>query len=147
MNTLAAWLHDLGPIAFQAGPLAIRWYGLSYVLGFVIGWWWLTRLAAKGLILIPRERVADAAMIFVAGVVLGGRLGYAILYDPALFITFEKSFPFWGLLEINKGGMASHGGIAGVIIASLVIARGFKGPDGARVGKCPAPHVDRKSVV
>ena len=141
MITLGAWVHDLGPIAFQVGPVAIRWYGLSYVLGFVAGWWLLTRLARRGLILIPPDRVADAAMLWVAGVVVGGRLGYAIVYDPSLFVTFQPSFPFWALLQINKGGMASHGGIVGTIIAAAVIARGFKNADGVRVGKSPGPHM------
>lgn len=141
MTTLAAWVHDLGPIAFQIGPLAIRWYGLSYVLGFVAGWWLLTRLARRGLIMIPPDRVADAAMLWVAGVVVGGRLGYAILYDPSLFVQFGDRFPFWALLEINKGGMASHGGIAGTIIAAAVISRGFKGPEGNRIGVCPPEHM------
>ena len=139
--TSGSWIHDIGPVALQLGPLAIRWYGLSYVLGFIAGWWLLARLSKRGLIAIPPDRVGDAAMYFVLGVVLGGRLGYAILYDPALFVTFGKSFPFWALLEINKGGMASHGGIVGTIIASAVIARGFKGPDGIRVGKCPPQHI------
>lgn len=141
MLTLGAWIHDLGPIAVQLGPLAVRWYGLSYVLGFIAGWYLLTRLSRRGLIAIPPERVGDAAMYWVLGVVLGGRLGYAIFYDPALFVTFGKSFPFWALLEINKGGMSSHGGIAGTIIAAAIIARGFKDADGKRVGKCPGPHM------
>lgn len=142
MLTIAdSWIHDLGPVAVQLGPLAIRWYGLSYVLGFIAGWYLLTRLARRGLIAIPPERVGDAAMYWVLGVVLGGRLGYAIMYDPALFVTFGKSFPFWALLEINKGGMSSHGGIAGTIIAAAVIARGFKDADGNRIGKCPGPHM------
>lgn len=141
MTTLASWVHDLGPVAVELGPLAIRWYGLAYVAGFAIGWFVLHQLAKRGLVLIPPERVGDAAMYFVAGVVIGGRLGYAIIYEPHLFVSFSDRFPFWGLLEINRGGMASHGGIAGVIIASALIARGFKDESGRVVGRCPPQHV------
>lgn len=140
--TLAeSWFHDLGPVLLQLGPIAIRWYGLSYVLGFIAGWYLLSRLARRNLIALPPDRVGDAAMLFVLGVVLGGRLGYALLYDPTLFITISSGFPFWALLEINKGGMASHGGIVGTILAAAVISRGFKDDDGKRVGTCPAPHM------
>ncbi len=129
MLTLAdAWVHDLDPILFQIGPLAIRWYGLSYVAGFVVGWLILRALAKRGLIAIPPERVGDAIMWLVAGVVVGGRLGYCILYNPALFIDFSAKLPWWGVLRVTEGGMASHGGIVGVILAAWRVSRGWCEP-------------------
>lgn len=139
--TLAAWVHDLGPVAFSLGPLAIRWYGLSYVMGFVIGWLLLRELSRRGLVRIPMDRVGDAIMYFVIGILVGGRLGYVLVYEPSLLVAFDGGFPFWGVLKINQGGMASHGGIVGVILASVVISRGFKNERGEVVGRCEPEHV------
>ncbi len=139
---LAAWLHDLSPFAVRISQdFGIRWYGLSYAAGFLIGWMVLRWLAKRGAILIPADRVGDAILYAVAGVVVGGRLGYVLVYEPKLLTTFTGHAPWWGLLAINQGGMASHGGMTGVIIASFFIARGFKGPDGKRYGRAPVLHV------
>jgi len=64
----------------------------------------------------------------ILGTLVGGRIGYAAFYRPSLFIDFDGSFPFWGLLKINEGGMASHGGMIGLVIASIFIARRTKRP-------------------
>lgn len=142
MPTLASWLHDLSPFAIKfSDGFGLRWYGLSYAAGFVAAYLLMRTLAVRGLILIPKDRIADAMTWLILGVVVGGRLGYAIFYDPTLFTTFSKSFPWWGMLALNKGGMASHGGIAGVIIASWWISRGFKDESGRIVGKCSMLHV------
>jgi len=142
MPTLASWLHDLSPFALKiTDGFGLRWYGLSYAAGFVVAYLFMRALAKRGLILIPADRIADAMTWLILGVVVGGRLGYAIFYEPNLFTTFSSSFPWWGLFALNKGGMASHGGIAGVIIASWWISRGFKDESGKLVGKCSMLHV------
>ncbi|MBX3380046.1 MAG: prolipoprotein diacylglyceryl transferase [Phycisphaeraceae bacterium] len=142
MPTLASWLHDLSPFAIKfSDGFGLRWYGLSYAAGFVVAYLLMRSLAVRGLILIPKDRIADAMTWLILGVVVGGRLGYALFYDPELFTTFSSSFPWWGMLALNKGGMASHGGIVGVIIASWWISRGFRDEDGHVVGKCSMLHV------
>ena len=120
---LAAWVHDLNPIALRLGPIPIRWYGLSYALGFLAGWLLLRFMAKRRAVLIPPERAGDAILYAVVGVVVGGRLGYCLFYEPRLLWSFDSQFPWWGLLAINRGGMASHGGMIGVIIAAFFIAR------------------------
>jgi phosphatidylglycerol:prolipoprotein diacylglycerol transferase len=80
-------------------------------------------------------------MVLVAGVLIGGRLGYVLLYQPALLWTFEPGFPFWGLLMINRGGMASHGGMIGVLVGAAIVARGFRDERGVRRGRVPLLHV------
>lgn len=132
---LGSWFHTLDAVALQLGPVAIRWYGLSYLAGFVAGYFLMVRLAKAGLTALPAHRVADALLLLVLGVLVGGRLGYALVYDRALLTSFSPSFPFWELLAINKGGMASHGGILGVAIAAWLISRGFKREDGTREGQ------------
>ncbi|MFI4855569.1 MAG: prolipoprotein diacylglyceryl transferase [Phycisphaerales bacterium JB065] len=124
IHTLAAWLHDIDPIAF--GP--VRWYGLSYIAGFVIAYFMLRAMAMRGMLRIPAQAVLDALLALVIGVLVGGRLGSVIFYNPHLITEFTSSVPFWGVLAINKGGMASHGGMVGVILACWWIARVHKLP-------------------
>ncbi len=128
MRTLAAWVHDISPFVWRiSGDFGLRWYGLSYLLGFALAWllmWWM---AKRRICLIPVDRVPDAMLMLAFGVLAGGRLGYAIVYDPTLF-GFSSSPPWWRLLAINEGGMASHGGMIGVVLASWWIARRMNAP-------------------
>src|SRR5690606_2859466 len=62
------------------------------------------------------------------GTLIGGRLGYCLFYKPELLISFSSGFPFWGVLEVHKGGMASHGGILGIMVACWLFARREKIP-------------------
>lgn len=141
MLTLAAWLHDLSPVAFRVGPLTIRWYGLSYLAGFAVAWLLFRWLSRRGVARIPPERVGDAVLACVVGVVVGGRLGYVLVYRPSLLWTFTDTAPWWELLAVNQGGMASHGGILGAIIAGWFVSRGPKGADGSRRQRVPYLHV------
>lgn len=121
---LAAWVHTIDPFALRFTPtFGIRWYGLAYVAGFIAAWWLLVRLGKRGLILLKPEAVADAVLLLVLGVMVGGRLGYCLVYRPSLLTDFSGSFPFWGALDVMSGGMASHGGVVGVVIAGWFIAR------------------------
>jgi phosphatidylglycerol:prolipoprotein diacylglycerol transferase len=140
--TLAAWLHDLSPFVFRiSGSFGLRWYGLAYAIGFVIGYFILRALAKRRLVLIPPERVLDALMLIVAGVVVGGRLGYVLLYEPSLLWSFSPDLPWWGVLQLQRGGMASHGGMVGVIVACWWISRGWKNNQGQIEDRCPLLHV------
>ncbi len=145
--TLAdAWLHSLDSVLVSIGPIKIRWYGLSYVLGFMVGWYLLWLLAGRRATPIPRDRALDVIVWLVGGVLIGGRLGYAVFYKPSLFIGVTGDFPFWDLLALHKGGMSSHGGIIGVCVAAMRIRKGWKneaGPDdqGQIHGDCPFLHV------
>ena len=120
-----SYLHNLDPFAIQFtdGGFGIRWYGLAYVAGFLIAWSLIHWLARTGRSIIPAARVGDFIIYIVVGVLLGGRLGYALFYDPHLFIGFTSEFPWWDLLAINRGGMASHGGIIGSTIAVLIFMK------------------------
>jgi len=106
------------PIAFSIGPLAVRWYGLMYLLGF-IGFLLLGKLRARdawrGL---TKQDIDDLLFFGVLGVILGGRLGYVMFYKPGYYLSHPlEIFMIW------KGGMASHGGIIGVIIVMFLFAR------------------------
>ena len=136
-----AWLHDLSPVAVDLGLFPIRWYGISYALGFFIGWLLLRALAKRGLALIPPERTPDMVITIAIGAVLGGRIGYVLIYQPSLITEVTDAFPWWGVLRVNDGGMASHGGIVGAILGAILVARGHKNDEGERVGRVPALHV------
>ena len=72
-------------------------------------------------VLIPKESLSDFVFFYVVlGVILGGRLGYVFFYSPDLLIKFSSQFPFWGVLYVHQGGMSSHGGMIGVVVACLL---------------------------
>lgn len=126
MIVLGAWLHDIDPVALQLGPLAIRWYGLAYVAGFILAWAALQWMGKKGRLRFERENAWDLIIAAVAGVLIGGRLGYVVFYAPDLLLDFRAGFPWWGVFRINDGGMASHGAMVGLLIAAVWFGKRFK---------------------
>jgi len=125
--TLAAWLHNLDPILINLGPLPIRWYGLSYLAGFFVAFLLVKRVCQAGGSTLQTQHAADLVVAVAIGIVVGGRLGYVLLYEPSLITTFTtESAPYWGVLAINRGGMASHGGMIGGMLGCLYFARRYK---------------------
>ncbi len=126
---LAAYIHRLDPFAIEFAPgVGIRWYGLAYVAGFIVGALLVKWLARRMKTPLRPEQVWDFALAIAVGTIVGGRLGYCLFYRPDLFISFETSFPWWGVLAINQGGMSSHGGIIGIIVAGVYFARSRRIP-------------------
>ena len=122
--TVAAYLHTIDPYAiklWEGGP--IRWYGLSYLAGFLIAYGLVRRVAVVGRTTLQPEKVGDLIVTVAIGIVVGGRLGYTLFYRPDLMWSFSSDPPYWGALAINEGGMASHGGIIGGIVAMLWYSR------------------------
>jgi len=105
---------NINPIAFQIGPFAVHWYGIAYVVG-ILGWWqyslWLTKKFPK----VDRKTVDDYLVWAVIGVILGGRLGYVFFYNPSKFLAHPLE-----IFQVWKGGMAFHGGLLGVVIATAI---------------------------
>jgi phosphatidylglycerol:prolipoprotein diacylglycerol transferase len=122
MLTLATWLHDLDPVAFEVLGFPVRWYGLSYLAGFLIGYLLVRRVASRGRSPLSPQQAGDLVITLALSVVVGGRLGYVLFYDPSLLADFSSQPPWWGLLRINDGGMASHGGMLGGIVGCLHFA-------------------------
>lgn len=124
-----AYLHGIDPILFSiTETFAVRWYGLSYAVGFLIAWGIYRWFASTGRSPLAISAVGDLMFYGILGVMLGGRIGYAIFYQPSLLYTFTSDIPFWDLLAINKGGMASHGGMLGVLLAIWLFSRRHKVP-------------------
>ena len=89
----------------------------------LLAWAFARWMAKSGRSPLTVRDVGDMMFTVILGVLIGGRLGYALLYEPHVLTDFSSRFPFWGLLAINKGGMASHGGIIGVIIALMIFGK------------------------
>lgn len=121
-----SYLHNIDPFLIQLGSsFGLRWYGFSYLLGFILTYGFVRYLAAKGRSPLTKSDTSELIFYLAMGTVIGGRLGYCIMYSPNLLFEFTASPPFWGVLAINDGGMASHGGIAGIIIAALLYSKKF----------------------
>ena len=124
MLILAETLHRIDPFAIRIwGDFGIRWYGLSYVAGFFVSWLIVRALAKRGRSQLPVARAADFIVTIAVGLVAGGRLGYCLIYNRPLLVDFSADFPFWGVFAMHRGGMASHGGIVGLILACMWFAR------------------------
>ncbi len=119
-----SYLHTLDPVLLPiAGDFAIRWYGLAYLTGFVVGWLLLRWMCRTGRAALDPSMLLDLVTAIMIGVIVGGRVGHAVLYEPYLIWTFRGDFPFWSLLAIHKGGMSSHGGIVGVLLTCCIFGR------------------------
>lgn len=107
------------PIAIQLGPLAIRWYGLMYLVGFAAAYGLGRLRIAAGKSSRVTVAVLDDLLFFgVLGVILGGRLGYVLFYKPGYYLQHPAE-----ILAVWQGGMAFHGGFLGVLLAVWWIAR------------------------
>lgn len=104
---------DINPVALQLGPMKVYWYGIMYLVGFA-GAWLLGRYRAYKQGDWTGEQVTDLMFFMVLGVVIGGRLGYFVFYNPQMLI--EHPFE---LLQTWHGGMAFHGGLLGVLVGVL----------------------------
>lgn len=116
------WIHDLDPflLRFPDGwPVdGVRWYGVAYLMGFIAGWLLLRLYFKKGRSPLNSEAQASLMSYLILGVLVGGRLGFVLLY----------AFPQWIhdpllVFRVWQGGMASHGGFAGVLIALWLFSK------------------------
>ncbi|NQY82398.1 MAG: prolipoprotein diacylglyceryl transferase [Alphaproteobacteria bacterium] len=113
---------DFDPVAIVFGPLAIRWYGFAYLVGFVSAWWWAKHLIRRfscGNHQGITPKMIDGFMTYaILGVIFGGRLGQVVFYYPEYYFQHPLE-----IFQIWQGGMAFHGGVIGVLVAIALFAR------------------------
>jgi phosphatidylglycerol---prolipoprotein diacylglyceryl transferase len=119
------FIHRFDPVLLPIrGPIAIRWYGLSYLLGFLAVYFLLRFLSRRGLFAVPPGEIQNfVVQLAFFGVFLGGRLGYALFYNLPETLADPLS-----VLRVWEGGMASHGGMLGVILFMAWYARAHRAP-------------------
>ncbi len=109
---------DFDPTLVQVGPFAIRWYALAYICSLLLGWWVARRLVRRVPVVATAEQTDDFLTWAALGVVVGGRMGYVLFYQPGHFLDHPLSiFALW------QGGMSFHGGALGVIVALVLFCR------------------------
>ena len=108
----------IDPIAVQIGPFAIRWYALAYIAGIVMGWRYALRLCRDIPRLVTPEQMDDFILWLTLGIILGGRIGYVLFYNPMHFLSHPLEIP-----ALWHGGMSFHGGLIGVLLAMFLFAR------------------------
>jgi phosphatidylglycerol:prolipoprotein diacylglycerol transferase len=124
MTIWAIPFPDIDPVAVQIGPIAIKWYGLAYLAGLLLGWLYIRRLLSQTKLwaddrppFLP-QKVDDLLIYMVAGVLIGGRLGFVLFYEPSYYLENPLDiFAVW------KGGMAFHGGLFGSGVAIWIFSR------------------------
>ena len=135
---------NFDPVALQAGPFAVRWYALAYIVSLVLGWRIARRLVRLSPVVGTEEQTDDFLTWATLGVVLGGRFGYVLFYQPAHYLLHPLD-----ALKVWEGGMSFHGGALGVIVALVAFTwrhglplRGFADricvvvPIGLGLGRC-----------
>lgn len=128
MTFFAVAFPVIDEIAFEIGPVAVRWYGLAYMFGLLFGWLYARAILANREIWEGKPpagpNIADDLLLWITfGVVLGGRLGYVIFYDPRFFFQNPAE-----IIALWNGGMSFHGGLVGVCLAVWLFARKNKIP-------------------
>jgi len=106
---------EFDPIAVQLGPFAIRWYALAYIVALLLGWRLARRLAGRAPRVATPEQVDDFLTWATLGVILGGRLGYVLFYQPGFYLAHPAQ-----IVQVWHGGMSFHGGALGVAVAIIV---------------------------
>ncbi len=111
-------LPHINPVFFHLGPLEFRWYGLMYIIGFFAAYFLILTGVKRKNIGWTRDDVADFVFSVAMGIIIGGRLGYVLFYNLPIYLSNPlKIFAVW------EGGMSFHGGLAGGILAGVLVVR------------------------
>tara|TARA_B100001063_G_scaffold246875_1_gene288238 strand:- start:1716 stop:2498 length:783 start_codon:yes stop_codon:yes gene_type:complete len=110
------FINNFDPVAFQIFSIEIRWYSLAYVMGISLGWYFNKKIFIENTEI--KEKFDDYITYLIVGVIIGGRIGYILFYNPTYY-----SNNLIDVFKIWQGGMSFHGGLLGVIVASIVYAK------------------------
>ncbi len=123
-SLLAIPFPNIDPVALQLGPVSVKWYGLAYMAGLLLGWLYIRNLMRSphlwpaGKPPFPVEKTDDLLFFMTLGVILGGRLGFVLFYEPAYYFSRPLE-----IFQIWRGGMAFHGALVGCGVSIWLFAR------------------------
>lgn len=109
---------DLDPVAFQMGWIVIRWYSLAYIFGLLGAWLLARKMSRVSKSVFTVLKIDDFLIWATVGIIVGGRLGYVFFYNLGYFLEFPAQIP-----ALWQGGMSFHGGLIGVLVATLLFAK------------------------
>ena len=111
------YTHNLDPVLIDFGLIAIRWYSLAYIFGIILGWWLgkiiIIKISKKTNLKFNLEEFDDLISYLIISIIIGGRLGYIIFYNPTYYISNPLD-----IIKIWEGGMSFHGALIGIIIGT-----------------------------
>ena len=115
------YTHNLEPILIDFGFIAIRWYSLAYLFGIIIGWWLGRKIINQTLkninLKFNLKEFDDLINYLIVSIIIGGRLGYVIFYNPTYYISNPLD-----IIKVWEGGMAFHGALIGIIIGTYLFS-------------------------
>jgi phosphatidylglycerol:prolipoprotein diacylglycerol transferase len=133
---MARWTHAIDPTAFTIGPVAVRWYALSWAVGYLAMWVYLRARAQRGKLVLDVAGIEAAMAWSVVAVGVGGRLGAVLFYYPGYFLAHPHEIPM-----LWKGGMSAHGAIIALFLCGYLVARRHRAPMLAVTDPFAAPLV------
>ncbi len=109
---------NISPIIFKLGPLELRWYGLMYVIGFMLAYFIIRYESKRKGLKYSEDDLYDFIFFLILGVIIGGRIGYVLFYNFSWYLSHPAE-----IIMINKGGMSFHGGLIGTILAAYLFCK------------------------
>ena len=110
--------HNIDPVFLNIGGIQLRWYGLMYMLGFIVAYFIMRRLVGQKSLPLSRDDLYDLLFYLILGLMGGGRIGYVLFYDIGTYLENPLS-----IVAIWQGGMSFHGGLIGMTLAAILIVR------------------------
>ena len=110
------FINNFDPVAFQVFSFEFRWYSFAYIFGLILGWIYCKKLIIKDQSI--KNIFDDYITYLIIGIIVGGRLGYVLIYDPVYFLNNINEIPM-----IWNGGMSFHGGLVGVLVATHLFSK------------------------
>lgn len=130
---------NIDPVAFELGPIVIKWYGLAYMAGLLLGWLYIRNLLSTPHLWpadrapFPVSQTDDLLIYMTVGVIIGGRLGFVLFYEPGYYLANPLEIP-----AIWQGGMAFHGALLGCGLAIWVFAWRYNASPSSTMDLCAA---------
>lgn len=111
----------INPEIISVGPVSIKWYSLAYIFGILFGWYYALKLIKKFDLPITAANIENLVTWVIIGIIVGGRLGYVLFYDPVKYLLHPLD-----ILKTYQGGMSFHGGLIGLVVATYFFSKKHK---------------------